>query len=713
LKRLIVLVWCILMASSGFSQVVHIDEIQNPTGGAITRLKTAPDGRLWVFAPGTLLAQTSVSPTAPLQIVDSISVLNAFDTPNVSGKVAFLGGFFPENGSVVTLSPTHMYDTGKGLGFKNLDVQASIIAPVGVQNLCSDYTVGAGQTLLPNLPGSFPASDGTRYFVGNDSVTSTVFLRGKPNAKGVCSLSLVATLDVPALQAWKQVDGSFLAQLLLTVVPNVGITSEIATVRNGTISRLVSTNPANSPARMAGTCCDLISDWFHDQSLVTYKGTGGDGGHAFVFKDRVIIPVYDNDGEGLVNDRIFGYDLNGSWAVIGGWSAVDGIKGFRLLLINVATRQRWVLAQTSDESPTPQHPLGNHVPSAVTIRSDGVVYFSLLSSAGTIFVASIPGVTGIVPEPVIASFSADNPKIVKGGSAKLLWTTVGATSATIDQNVGAVSTSGSVAVTPTVSTTYTLTASGPGGIVTSTVTVTVTPAVLVPTFTADAVVNAGSYKPPITSGSLATIFGSNLATSIAEATGTPLPTNLAGTQVLVNGVAAPLIYVSPGQINFQVPLGLVDTATIQAVTAQAVSAIVTVPLANAPGLFTSQGYIIAQNPSTGALVGQVGNPVVAGDVITFYGTGFGPTNCSDIKTGEVTPSEICSTKETPKVIFGGQPATVTYSGLVPGGIGYHQLNIIVPGVPPADMNQATSLSVTITVSLSNQKDYSAFVQVLQ
>jgi uncharacterized protein (TIGR03437 family) len=63
--------------------------------------------------------------------------------------------------------------------------------------------------------------------------------------------------------------------------------------------------------------------------------------------------------------------------------------------------------------------------------------------------------------------------------------------------------------------------------------------------------------------------------------------------------------------------------------------------------------------------------------------------------------------------LGGQPATVTYSGLVPGGIGYHQLNIIVPGVPPADINRATSLPVTITVSLSNQKDYSAFVQVLQ
>jgi hypothetical protein len=54
-------------------------------------------------------------------------------------------------------------------------------------------------------------------------------------------------------------------------------------------------------------------------------------------------------------------------------------------------------------------------------------------------------------------------------------------------------------------------------------------------------------------GAIASIFGRNLAASTAIAGSYPLPRTLAGTSVAVNGVAAPLFYVSPGQINFQVP----------------------------------------------------------------------------------------------------------------------------------------------------------------
>lgn len=53
--------------------------------------------------------------------------------------------------------------------------------------------------------------------------------------------------------------------------------------------------------------------------------------------------------------------------------------------------------------------------------------------------------------------------------------------------------------------------------------------------------------------SIATIFGTNLASAPADARGASLPRQLAGTSVSVNGVAAPLFYVSPSQINFQLP----------------------------------------------------------------------------------------------------------------------------------------------------------------
>src|ERR1019366_3328227 len=69
------------------------------------------------------------------------------------------------------------------------------------------------------------------------------------------------------------------------------------------------------------------------------------------------------------------------------------------------------------------------------------------------------------------------------------------------------------------------------------------------------VVNAASYDRTIAADSLATIFGAGLAQTTASATLDPsgqLPTELASTSVEINGVLAPLVYVSPGQINLVV-----------------------------------------------------------------------------------------------------------------------------------------------------------------
>src|SRR5579863_3635479 len=74
--------------------------------------------------------------------------------------------------------------------------------------------------------------------------------------------------------------------------------------------------------------------------------------------------------------------------------------------------------------------------------------------------------------------------------------------------------------------------------------------------TIGAVTDAASFGPRVAPGSLATIFGSNLAGSAAHAPGFPLPTSLNGTTVFVNGSPVPLAYVSAAQINFQVPRAL-------------------------------------------------------------------------------------------------------------------------------------------------------------
>jgi len=74
------------------------------------------------------------------------------------------------------------------------------------------------------------------------------------------------------------------------------------------------------------------------------------------------------------------------------------------------------------------------------------------------------------------------------------------------------------------------------------------------------VVNSASYQPTFGSpGSIASIFGANLAATTAAAQAVPLPFELGGTSVTVLGQAVPLYYVSPVQINFQVPnAGVVD-----------------------------------------------------------------------------------------------------------------------------------------------------------
>ncbi|HEY4087807.1 MAG TPA: IPT/TIG domain-containing protein, partial [Bryobacteraceae bacterium] len=106
--------------------------------------------------------------------------------------------------------------------------------------------------------------------------------------------------------------------------------------------------------------------------------------------------------------------------------------------------------------------------------------------------------------------------------------------------------------------------------------------------------NAASWAETISPGSLIAIFGKNLAAGQASASASaPLPLTLAGTSVTINGVPAPLSFVSPGQINAQVPLSLTapDHQIILAVvlvTTPAGSAGIQTGLASgAPGLFTA------------------------------------------------------------------------------------------------------------------------------
>jgi uncharacterized protein (TIGR03437 family) len=100
-------------------------------------------------------------------------------------------------------------------------------------------------------------------------------------------------------------------------------------------------------------------------------------------------------------------------------------------------------------------------------------------------------------------------------------------------------------------------------------------------------VNGASYSAvSVAPGSLATIFGSNLSSSLAQASGTSFPTTLAGANVALSGELCPLSFVSPGQINLLIPSDLQPgryLLTTGAATADLIVSKVS------PGIFTLRG----------------------------------------------------------------------------------------------------------------------------
>src|SRR5207249_3032071 len=84
-----------------------------------------------------------------------------------------------------------------------------------------------------------------------------------------------------------------------------------------------------------------------------------------------------------------------------------------------------------------------------------------------------------------------------------------------------------------------------------------------PVVSAGGFVNGANFSAQSSAGSFGAIFGSNLASGTASVRSLPLPTTLSSVSVLMNGYAAPLFFVSPTQINLQVPWELTSTTDVQ------------------------------------------------------------------------------------------------------------------------------------------------------
>jgi uncharacterized protein (TIGR03437 family) len=180
---------------------------------------------------------------------------------------------------------------------------------------------------------------------------------------------------------------------------------------------------------------------------------------------------------------------------------------------------------------------------------------------------------------------------------------------------------------------------------------------------------------------------------------------LQGASVYLGGLSLPLSYVSPGQINAQVPCGIPTNSeqNLVVVNGAAESSTANVAVSAAqPAVFTlsQQGSGQAAafwTTSAGVYVAaDTNNPVSAGNVIEIYCTGLGAVS-PKVEEGTTSPADPLSWTALPvSVTIGGAAAKVQFAGLTPGGIGLYQVNVAVPaGLPPGD-------SVPLLISVGGQ-----------
>jgi uncharacterized protein (TIGR03437 family) len=196
------------------------------------------------------------------------------------------------------------------------------------------------------------------------------------------------------------------------------------------------------------------------------------------------------------------------------------------------------------------------------------------------------------------------------------------------------------------------------------------------------IVNSGASVPftaEFAPGEFISIFGANLASTTA--TDPTFPTGLGGVQVLVNGVPTAVRYVSPGQVNAVIPLGIVTgIASIQVVNSLGTSNTVSNYVGETqPGIFNSATSAPAVFHGNNTIV-SASNPAVVGEELAVYLTGLGTLDSSGHPTN---PSYVT-------VDFSGVTGAIDYAGIEPGtplavGAGY-QMNVTVPSGTSSGLN---------------------------
>jgi uncharacterized protein (TIGR03437 family) len=222
--------------------------------------------------------------------------------------------------------------------------------------------------------------------------------------------------------------------------------------------------------------------------------------------------------------------------------------------------------------------------------------------------------------------------------------------------------------------------------------------------------NAASYATgAVSPGEIVVLYGTGmgpaaLAYSQVDSGSGLLETTVAGTTVLFNGIPAPIIYTSAGQVSAIVPYEVAGAATAQILVNyqgnNVAGGIVTVA-PSAPGIFTvnsGTGQAAALNQDTS--VNSASNPAAAGSIIVLYVTGEGQTAPQGVDGKIASAASLPAPVLPVTVTIGGQPATYAYAGAAPDEVaGVMQINA---SIPAGVTGNAVPVSVRIgTVSTQN------------
>jgi uncharacterized protein (TIGR03437 family) len=235
------------------------------------------------------------------------------------------------------------------------------------------------------------------------------------------------------------------------------------------------------------------------------------------------------------------------------------------------------------------------------------------------------------------------------------------------------------------------------------------------------IVNAASgAHGGLSPGSLASLYMLPQPFQPVDASHLPLPTNLDGVTLLMDVGQAPLLAVTPTQINFQVPWDLipgVSSGSFTLVTpAQSYPSKWGIDLTQfSPGIFTMNGQargqgaiVIANSPTVAAQTGSFpgSRPAAHGEYVSIFCTGLGPVTNQTANGAPAQSSPLSRTLSAPTVTIGGVPATVEFSGLAPGSVGVNQVNVQVPATAPTGAQVPVvircadgSISNTVTMAI--------------